>query len=132
MFIAPRAPLPKSAATSPSIKHRVWAGFCESQRTNGVAAPTSSRYGFLLLDNLVRALDRPRLAPRAGDESELGRLAGAELAVDRAQQDQVAQQVEPGREQEEERQLRAVGVEAAGDVLVQRKRERQHLDQHAR
>src|SRR5205823_5522194 len=58
--------------------------------------------------------------------------AEAKHVVDRTEEDQVAQQVEPCGEQEEEGELGAVGVESAGIPGVEGKRQRQDLDEDAR
>ena len=87
----------------------------------------------LLLRDLVgRPYLFPRLAERAGDDAFGGRLSEPELVVDSAQQDQLAEQVEPRRQQEKQRELRAVGVKAMSDPRIKRERERQHLDGDAR
>src|SRR5689334_13665086 len=61
-----------------------------------------------LVDLLAWPRPVARLVGGAGDQTLFGRLSQAELVEDRAQEQQLAEQVEPGGEQEEQAELGAV------------------------
>src|SRR5207245_6491233 len=95
-------------------------------------ARLARRSGLVLIALVSRRRLVPRLAQRARDDALGDRLAEPELGVNGAQQEQLAEQVEPRRQQEKQRELRAVGVKAMSDPRIKRERERQHLDGDAR
>src|SRR5690242_2139437 len=114
---------PEEARHQSQAQNRV-AGHAPGHRRARLARRRRWNLSLLLFDDGMRPLDFTRLVHRARDQAKTLGLASPELVEYRAQQDQIAQQVEPRGEQQEQRELRAVSVETAGEARVDRPRKR--------
>src|SRR5690349_22003797 len=110
---------PEEARHQSQAQNRI-AGHAPGHRRPRLARRRQWNLSLLLFDDGMRPLDFTRFVNRTRDQAQPLGLAGPELIEDRAQQDQVAQQVEPCGEQQEQRELRAVSVETAGEARVHR------------
>src|SRR6266571_673241 len=90
------------------------------------------RPAFLFLDLVDRPANLFGFIGRACDQTLLHRLSKPEPVVHGPQQQDLAEQVQPGGQQEKEPELRAVGVEPAREPFVDRKAQGQSLDEDAR